>query len=491
MTEYEAASGHWSDIQDAVDLCAAGDTVFIPAGNHNFINVDEEWGAVAGKVNIHTTVNIRGATCERGSLNCDGFGTLSNMNQTYETVLTIPWAADLSAVSAVFFLFVDSVAGAGYAEVKDIKFRGYYDAEDPNCQDIDYTQKYGVKAIYFPNCEFRVHHCMTEFCRYGFVHSYGLTSHGLIDHSVMTNPIWFSYGTNMIDMDVGYAIYPSRVNGGNNYDHMIYWDDDANVLGKYTGYSVYVEDCWIDGGWRHWIAGNSGIHWVSRHNIIGDDHAFQTLDAHGWSYYGCEAPDESWFYRDNLCKTYMQTTEPWASEWTEQQIDDWIAANHIVAWVGTRAFEVYECIQYAITSPMSNQFGSKCAGGSSVHFNNTIGNVGGPINIYLDNPNEGDVPACWNKIWIWDNTFLDDVIPVKVPDDPKDTIVYEAPEWYTSYTYPHPLNTDLPAETTTSTTSSTTTSTSTSTSSTTTSPPIPIVRIKPSKKKRHSRHKLI
>ena len=61
MTEYIAVSGHWSDIQDAVDLCDPGDTVVIPAGNHNFINIDEEWGELSAKVYIPTTVKLRGA----------------------------------------------------------------------------------------------------------------------------------------------------------------------------------------------------------------------------------------------------------------------------------------------------------------------------------------------------------------------------------------------------------------------------------------------
>ena len=52
MSIHEASSGYHGDIQDAVDLASPGDTVLIPAGTYNFIDVDVFVNTACPRVSI-------------------------------------------------------------------------------------------------------------------------------------------------------------------------------------------------------------------------------------------------------------------------------------------------------------------------------------------------------------------------------------------------------------------------------------------------------
>jgi hypothetical protein len=427
-----AASGHWADIQAAVDqvVAAGGGDVHIPAGDWNVVNVGEAWTGFL--INVPTSVSVFGATTERDA---------DDQVVEWETRLIIPWAASPESGShgPFIFGFHGSEFGDDFTRISDIEFIGYYNPD----HDWLTRRTYMIAAIGLDYVnEYRVDHVRTEHMRYGGVKIWGREARGVIDHCSFENPVWYSQGASMSDMDIGYGVSSSRI--GYNFQSareglLEYWDsDDQDVLGKYTRYSNYIEDCYFT-TWRHALASNWGAHYVVRHSTFEDEYVFGTVDAHGWGFYGCYAPDGYWCYNRGPYDTYMAENYP---GWTQEEIDDYWEENKVVGWLGTRAFEVYNNTFEGTDPERSHGSVVFARGGASAHFNNDVGLNSDGINRYFEAGNEGTWEESWNRIWIWGNNLGPSIslnAPTSNPDIP---VVESRPAWYTPYTYPHPLTID-------------------------------------------------
>lgn len=394
-TKIWAKSGYWRDIQDAVDVVAntGGGNVYIPAGTWNFVNVGENWSGA--RVVVPAGVNIFGAPTERTSgLPYDGVGQNPNDQVVeWKTVLVIPWdvPSTWSGLNAMFKLTGGISTNTKSCRVSDIKFVGYrYFNSSSRGVPL------GIHIENIPN--YRIDHCYFLDISGGAVQEplwYHLHSYGVIDHCYIVN----TYGVvvaNFDDCTVGYGVGLQRAFGD-------YWDDNiTNVLGCYTNYTTFIEDCYFS-KWRHCVAANNGKHYVFRHNTIENDFGFGSLDAHGWGVYG---------------------------------------EGGKVIEVGTRAVEIYGNI---IVNATQNVWATFIRGGAGVAFNNTVG--GGTYVYFISFAQESQVPKCQINDWyIWNNTMLNNCI--ELPEDPEPPIEQNvnyflyAPSWYKPYPYPHPLTSE-------------------------------------------------
>jgi len=377
-----ATSGYWQDIQTAVNWIAAnggiGD-VYIPEGTWNFVNVGEAWtGVEAGRVVVPAGVNIYGAPTER-----DADGQVI----AWKTILVMPWdvPGDQEYNGISWFKFVGNEDENKPSRFSDIKLVGY---RSFNTSSTTFHAAIRIVGI----CDFRIDHCYFEHTTLG-IQVWGVHTHGVIDHCYLVNPV-AKVGASMGDCTVQYGVAMGRGYGD-------YWDSDTtNVLGHYTDYTVFIEDCYFE-KWRHCTAGNNGAHYVVRHCTIKDDFGFGSIDAHGWG-----AVDE----------------------------------NGNIVQVGTRAVEIYNC---NITDAIQDPWATFIRGGAGVAFNNTVGGGAYTGFIYLSNEANLAVSKCWSKDWyIWNNTMISGC-QLKVGSDPNIREGYEyfyyAPSWYTPYPYPHPL----------------------------------------------------
>jgi len=456
MSEIEAASGYWSDIQDAIDLASPGDTVVIPAGTFNFIDVDEVWGYdITGfeMVNVPADINVRGATTSRTSgYDPVTYGrNLNNQVVEWLTKLVVPWAAETE--KGVFFKFEGDETADHFNRIWDIAFIGYYNAADDEFQ----RQKYKISAIFEQYVgEFRIDHCYFENLRGGAVKSQGTTSHGVIDHCHYYLPVWLQWGAAMNQMDVGYAFQVEPVYFNKQPlkgdPLLVYWDaDDQNVFGQYTDYSLFIEDCLIDGGCRHVTASNWGGHYVFRHSTIQNGMGFGEIDAHGWSYYVCACPIHGgatvYTNKTNAFVTHMAT-----HGWSEVDALIYWEANKIVGWLGTRGWELYNCLIKDSDTVQSTggYWATFGRGGHNIHFVNQVG--GGGFTSYIYTMYEGDIldtdrdgvmngaePYSWVDLT---DIVLTDECAMYANQESDDNTTESLPEWYAQYIYPHPLNTD-------------------------------------------------
>jgi len=389
-----ATSGYWQDIQTAVNWIVAnggiGD-VYIPEGTWNFVNVGETWiGVEAGRVVVPAGVNIYGAPTER-----DADGQV----RAWKTILVMPWdvpgAGNYNGIS--WFKFVGAEVEGVTSRLSDIKLVGYRSI-DPNSTTVHAAIR--VQGI----CDFRIDHCYFEHTCLG-IQVWGLKTHGVIDHCFLINPV-AKVGATLGECTVIYGVCMGRGYGD-------YWDDNTeNVLGHYTDYTTFIEDCYFE-KWRHCIAANNGAHYVFRHNTIKDDFGFGSLDAHGWG--------------------------AWDGEKVTQ--------------VGTRAVEIYE---NQIIDAIQNSHATFIRGGAGIAFNNTVG--GGTYCSFLSFSDEADpnVSKCFSHDWwIWNNTMLLSGPDAYHPNTPCELVVnpntegnmenvdyfLHAPDTfvYTPYPYPHPL----------------------------------------------------
>jgi hypothetical protein len=392
--EVVAESGYWRDIQKAVDEIDSqgGGNVIIPAGVFSFVNAGESWSGA--RVIIPAGVSLVGA-----SNNMDSNG----QNTEWRTVLKLPWDVPGSWLGGsgappanggpsvpTWFRIVGDSDPNEHSRFSNIKLVGYR-STDPN-------SKYVVQGLSITNVvNFRVDHVYFEHITGGGIATAGSRCNGVIDHSYFVNPTAHVQTVGWEQCTAGYGIQVAREYGD------IWENDITKVLGKYTDYSVYIEDCYFE-KWRHVVAANSGAHYVLRHSTIKNDFASASIDAHGWGF-------------------------------TEEGT---------ITQVGTRAVEIYDC---SITNAIQDPWCTSIRGGSGVAFNNIVG--GGTYGqfIYFTNEAESTVSKCWINDWyVWNNTMLSgctEITKYDMSGTIKENVNYfiHSPTTfeYTPYTYPHPL----------------------------------------------------
>jgi len=402
-TKIWAKSGYWQDIQAAIVAvtAAGGGEVYIPEGVWNFVNAGESWSG--SRVNVPAGVSIFGAPTNKTSgLPYDGVGMNPNDQVVeWKTVLVIPW--DLPSNDNVGIKNMFRIYGTGDpakpSRISDIKFVGYRSINSSSTQ-----MPRAIRIEWVAN--FRVDHCYFENMAGGGVVAFGRAPggntygwspcYGVIDHCYFVNSIGLVAPYNSRTVD--YGVFVARAYGD-------WWDDNVtNIFGKYTEYTVFVEDCYFS-KWRHCTAASDGAHYVLRHSTIENSYAYGDIDAHG----------------------------------TAQ------VQNGVITRVGTRAVEIYNCkIINGVNQPYGQVYAAFIRGGAGIAFNNT---VGGGVYVYfiqLSNEAPAEVSKCWINDWyIWSNTMLNGRIEVTVSGDGniQEGVNYfrYAPSWYTPYLYPHPL----------------------------------------------------
>lgn len=371
-----AVSGYWRDIQNAVDQVAAdgGGEVHIPAGTWDFVQVGEVWTGTGGqpRVSVPAGVSIFGAPNNRDS---DGYNT------EWNTILRLPSSVPTTwhNEGVSWFRATGSGINTPFTRFSDLKLVGY--------RSIDSNDKYGQTGIQLENMgEFQVDHCYFEhMCTTG-VRVEGINIHGVINHCIFINPVG-TVNSAMDDCDVFYGVCLGRTSAGD------YWDPDIqNVLGHYTSYTVFIENCYFE-KWRHCVSGNYGAHYVFRYCTINNDFGFGSLDAHS---YGVE-PNQ----------------------------------------VGTRATEIYN---NQFINNIQYNYVTYIRGGAGVAFNNYVADY----NQFIYLINEASWDKCWCRNWyIWNNTLIGCQLLSK--NDPLGNIeegseyFFSQPVWYVPYQYPHPL----------------------------------------------------
>ena len=386
-----AKSGYWEDIQDAVNLVAAagGGKVYIPEGTWNFVNIGEDWSGA--RVVVPAGVSIFGAPTERTrGLPYDGIGQNPNGQVVeWKTILILPWDVPDGSEKA-WFRFVGDGNPNKPSRFSDIKLVGYRSFNSSSTTMITGIQMWSI-------ANFRVDHCYFENiagggvnCRPQYWWSDGVTSYGVIDHCYFVN----TYGVPapVENETVGYGVSVFRCNGD-------YWEDDVtNVLGQYTNYTVFIEDCYFS-KWRHCVSSNLGAHYVFRHNTIENDFGYGSIDAHGQCY----------------------------------------IENDKILGLGTRAIEIYN---NKIINAIQDYWVTEIRGGAGVCFNNTAG--GGTYKYFMYFVDEATIEKCKINDWyFWGNDYgdLTEVIEYDPNNNIQEGVNYfrHKPEWYTPYPYPHPI----------------------------------------------------
>jgi hypothetical protein len=378
------------DIQDAVNwIVEHGGVgkVYIPTGTWDFVNIGEDWSGA--RVVIPAGVSIFGAPTERtNGLPYDGVGVNPNDQVVeWKTILRLHWDVP-EAPGKAWFSFVGNGDPNKPSRFSDIKLVGYRSI-DPNSTAMHTA----VEMLSIAN--FRIDHCYFENVAGGLrIVPYTWydvpASYGVIDHCYLFN----SHGVPAPaeEQTCGYGVNVQR--GGGDL-----WEDDVTkVLGQYTNYTVFIEDCYFS-KWRHCVASNLGAHYVFRHNTIENDFGYGSIDAHGVCY----------------------------------------VENDTILGVGTRAIEIYNS---KIINATRSYWVTMIRGGAGVCFNNIAG--GGTYEYIMYFSDEATIEKCKINDWyFWDNDYGD--LTEVIEYDPNNNIQegvnyfrYE-PEWYTPYPYPHPL----------------------------------------------------
>jgi len=398
MSIVYATSGYWRDIQDAVDQAhlLGGAYVQLPDGTFNFVNVGESW--TGAKVVIPTGVNVFGGHTEKTSGYSEPNRGMSPNNQVieYKTVIRLPWdmPGTYSNIPAWF-----KIQGNGddtkQSRFSNIKLVGY--------RSVDQNSVQLNRPLVIMDCvNYRVDHCYFENTPSGIYTfgNYTQKNAGVFDHCYFVNTNGKVVDA-IADCTVGYGIQVGR-------DWGDFWEPNlSKVLGQYTPYSVYVEDCYFE-KWRHCISSNDGAHWVIRHSTIKDDFGYGSLDAHGW---------------------YQES-------------------GGLITQVGTRAVEIYKNV---IDNSIQAYWGVRIRGGAGVAFDNICG--GGQFRYFMCLSNDmSGIPAAefvWCNDWyIWGNELIGGCA-LFTKYDPEGQIIedinyhFHAPDTFTyvPYQYPHPLAT--------------------------------------------------
>lgn len=382
LTEVYANSGSAKDIQNAVDQAAlaGGGDVRIPEGTFNFVEVGEPWMTVI----INAGVNVFGAPTQRD---------VNNQVITWNTTLVMP--SDVPGSDTVGIPAWFKMQGTGDrtkpSRFSDIKLMGYRSINPASTSMHNSIVVTGV-------VDFRIDHNYFLDCTAGiyvFAASKNGICRGVIDHNRLVNTIGDPGYTNYATRTIDYGIMPYRTSTSDYWDSNIY-----NVLGKYTDYTVFIEDNYFS-RWRHCVASINGMHYVFRHNTVEDDYGAGTIDGHGkYTYAGTRAMEV--YENQFLDPNYEREVQP-----------------NVISW----------------------------RGGGGVFFNNTIRDY--YFAVYLRN--EGDDPKMYPgsadcPVYFWNNTNLRGgahydqlvffaMLPWSPPNVFADTVMPN----YTPYPYPHPL----------------------------------------------------
>lgn len=378
-----ARSGSARDIQAAVDGVAGhGDmgNVYIPEGTFNFVDVGESW--TGARVTIPAGINLFGAPTER-----DANGLVIE----WKTVLVMPSevAGSESVGIPIWFRFVGSSDPTKPSRFSDIQLSGYRTIDPASTSMHVGVQMGGGNEGGVIN--FRVDHCYFLNTAGGGVHACGSelqngpdTISGVVDHCKFVNTAGTPnpYETRTVD----YGVHASR-GGGWATDYLPWEDDITKILGKYTDYTVFVEDCYFE-KWRHCVVSRSGAHVVLRHSTIRYDFGYGSVDIHG------DSPG--------------------------------------------RALEVYNCILSDVISPPSqDDILWQRAGGGAI-FNNTVTDYRVFVYLTRENPASKYWP---HDVWVWNNSLPAGLSPVTTDGGPAENVdyfLYPMPN-YQPYPYPHPL----------------------------------------------------
>jgi hypothetical protein len=382
LSSVTAKSGHWRDIQEAINYVVTHGgkgNVYIPEGTWNFINPGETW--TGARVIVPAGISIFGASTTRypnGSV------------AEWKTVLVMPTdvPGNDTVGIPVWFQFGSEYSLGYNSRFSDIKLVGYRTFNQNST-----SMHIGVRI--YNVYDFRVDHCYFLNTAGGGVHVFGssnpdeplelYTTRGVIDHSLFINTyaLVVPYDKRTAD----YGVFVSR----GNYGERGWETDSTQVLGQYTNYTVFVEDCYFE-KWRHSVATGRGGHIVVRYSTVKYDYGYGSIDIHG------DPPG--------------------------------------------RALEIYNCtITVAINEPYGQEWAAWIRGGAGVAFNNTVG--GGTYLYFMLLTNEyPDNETFWvHDWWIWNNTMIEGCTELYVSPNinlNEDYFLYE-PEWYQPYPYPHPL----------------------------------------------------
>jgi len=259
-----ANSGSAKDIQAAVDEVATvgGGVVHIPQGEFDFVNVGEPWETV----NIPAGVNLFGAPTERtkGLPVSDQGMNPNDQVVEWKTVLKMPWdvTSDIDNPPKWFSVTGDFSPDQP-TRISDIKLVGYRSI-DPSSTTVHTA----IDMSYVKN--FRIDHCCFEHTTAG-ISLWGCC--GVIDHCRIYNIYGYDDLSQYHNSDVGYGVQIHR-------DWTVNFEPTMLVLGQYTSYTVFIEDCYFS-KWRHCVASGHGAHYVFRYNTIDQDLGHFSLDAHG------------------------------------------------------------------------------------------------------------------------------------------------------------------------------------------------------------------
>jgi hypothetical protein len=385
-----ANSGSAEDIQAAIDEAVAlgRDSVYIPEGTWNFVEVGEPWKTVV----VPCGINIFGASTERDA---------DDQVVEWETVLVMPYEAP---EGSVWFKYeIDQSVHYNTFRFSNIKLIGWryfdhgsttmYTGVSVSSDVFDEYPTAGVK-------DFRVDHCNFQDMAGSAVsfiggetdlHNRRVIS-GVIDHNRFVN----SYG------DIGFMRYEERT-----LDYAIsmrrwacdVWEPTSEVWGHYTDYTVVIEDNYFS-KWRHATCSNDGVHQIVRYNTFDGSYGHGTVDGHG---------------------SYAGGSRPYA--------------------VGTRCMEVYNnrFLNYDDTWDTPWVIGIR--GGSVLVYNNYLD---GSYQYLLDlNNDQGnyDVSYCAiSDTYIWNNQLNGaSIIHYNRDSVQNEDYFLNSPSSYTPYVYPHPL----------------------------------------------------
>lgn len=381
MTIYDASSGYWQDIQDACTKAVVGDMIYIPSGRTNFIDPGETW--IGPRVVSKAGVNIFGAPTQR-----DANGQVIS----WGTVLVMP--SEVPGNDTVGIPVWFEISGSGtprFTRFSDIALEGY--------RTINQSSKTMHTAIATFGGETRIDHSSfknTTAGLYYFTYADNGVCKGVVDHCLLDNvngdPGAFVYANRTLD----YGIMPYRTENSD------YWDTNPmNVFGKYTDYSIYVEDN-VFTRWRHCVSAINGMHYVFRHNKVIGPNGFGDIDAH--------------------------------PQYTK---------------VSTRAIEVYDN-EFLDPNYIYEQQSYVCglSGGGCLFYNNQMRDYYFIMYVKDQGTDTRGFPAyAQTPVWIWNNTYLHGGTHHDQP------LFFEAgvrtgTNWhlnegampgYAAYPYPHPL----------------------------------------------------
>jgi len=373
-----AASGYWQDIQVAVNEAATYGiaNVYIPEGTFDFVNVSEDW--TGARVVISAGVNLFGAPTERDA---------NDQVVEWKTVLVMPWDVP---TGRTWFRIIGTSDPNKPSRFSDIKLVGYRTFDETSTSM--HTGLYAGGGNEGGVINFRVDHCYFLNTAGGGVYAHGSAAQygpdticGVVDHCKFVNtagvPAPYDSRT------VSYGVYVSR-GGGWGFDNEPWEDDISEVLGNYTDYTVFVENCHFE-KWRHCVVSRNGAHVVLRYSTIQYDFGYGSIDLHG-DYSG-------------------------------------------------RALEVYNCTLSDVITPPAQKDAIWQRGGGGVIFNNTVTDYTKFTCLTRENPSEEYWP---HDIWVWNNSLPTGVPPV-TSDGPVEDVDYflHAPHTfnYQPYPYPHPL----------------------------------------------------